>query len=421
MKIKEIVTATGLTDRAIRLYIEHGLLEPDIKENYSGRKSVEFSAEDVEKLKRISLLRRAGFSIPQIKALDVGGEEAEKALREFMDDKRRQHELDGKVLESLSVIDMESDVTLEGVAERLTDEMLEGAENEDLKPTGGKIWVSVVCVIISLISAFVSLYEIALASVAPYDKYRFPVIGTDKASYAIQYVFPVIALIIVGVLLFVRFKPQRKRTVRVTLTVVLTIALVINIILSPFFIILFSLGGAYDSRTDEPDNYLVFDNWVNRSVRDEIVKVFPASIPLSAYEYNIGTGHTEEFNDTSEYLYYINSNFFYYTLDIYAQWRVSSVVCENERLRIEETFPDAEWVEKGDFVCAYIPVSHESCAMFAYNLEDGVVRYGYYWYSIGTDLGTPYYETKDWEWTHDNDFEIEDFAKNYNANTKKYK
>ncbi len=419
MKIKDIVAATGLTDRAVRLYIEHGLLKPDIKENYSGRKSVEFSTEDAKKLKRISLLRRAGFSISQIKALDVGGEDAEKALREFMDDKRRQHELDGKVLESLSVIDMESDVTLEGVAERLTDEMLEGAENEDLKPTGGKIWVSVVCVIISLISAFVSLYEIALASVAPYDKCRFPAIGTDKASYAIQYVFPVIALIIVGVLLFVRFKPQRKRTVRVTLTVVLTIALVINIILSPFFIILFSLGGVYGSRTDEPDNYLVFDNWVNRSVRDEILKVFPASIPISACKYPESYSNLV-FEDTSEYLYYSDGDMFSPSLNIYAQWCISSKVCENERLRIEETFPDAEWVEKGDFVCAYIPVNHESCAMFAYNLEDAVVRYGFYWYSIGADLGTPYYETKDWEWNYDNDFDIEDFAEKYN-NAKKYK
>ena len=76
MKIKEIISATGLTDRAIRLYIDEGLLSPGISENYSGRKSIEFSVSDVEKLKKISLLRKADFSIAQIKYLDRGGEDA---------------------------------------------------------------------------------------------------------------------------------------------------------------------------------------------------------------------------------------------------------------------------------------------------------------------------------------------------------
>ena len=152
----------------------------------------------------------------------------------------------------------------------------------------------------------------------------------------------------------------------------------------------------------------------------EILSVFPETIPIAAYKY------PESYNDpvledTSEYLYYSDHDMFSPSLNIYAQWCISDDVCENERLRIEKKFPDAEWEEKGDFVCAYISFTHESCAMFAYNLENGVVRYGYYWYSIGADLGIPYYETRDWEWTHDNDFEIEDFAKNYNANTKKYK
>ena len=88
MKIKEVIAATGLTDRAIRLYIEHGLLLPDTKESYSGRRNIEFSPEDVEKLTAISTLRRAGFSIAQIKALDEGGDAATAALHEFMDEKR---------------------------------------------------------------------------------------------------------------------------------------------------------------------------------------------------------------------------------------------------------------------------------------------------------------------------------------------
>ena len=63
MKIKDVIEQTGLTDKAIRLYISNGLVAPSIEENYSGRKSIDFSEENVERLKNVALLRKAGFSI----------------------------------------------------------------------------------------------------------------------------------------------------------------------------------------------------------------------------------------------------------------------------------------------------------------------------------------------------------------------
>lgn len=38
MKIKEVCEKTGLTDRAIRYYIENGLVFPDKNENYAGHR-----------------------------------------------------------------------------------------------------------------------------------------------------------------------------------------------------------------------------------------------------------------------------------------------------------------------------------------------------------------------------------------------
>ncbi len=69
MKIKDVITETGLTDRAIRLYIENGLVAPSCSENYAGRKNIDFTQDDVETLKNIATLRKAGFSIAQIKEL----------------------------------------------------------------------------------------------------------------------------------------------------------------------------------------------------------------------------------------------------------------------------------------------------------------------------------------------------------------
>jgi len=68
MKIKEVCDITGLTDRTIRYYIQCGLLQPDQKETYAGRKNFTFSRQDVERLESIKLLRQAGFSIEQIRA-----------------------------------------------------------------------------------------------------------------------------------------------------------------------------------------------------------------------------------------------------------------------------------------------------------------------------------------------------------------
>lgn len=71
MKIKEVIKETGLTDRAIRLYIENELVKPEYDENYNGRKSIDFSENDIQQLKNIALLRKADFSIPEIKSLQM--------------------------------------------------------------------------------------------------------------------------------------------------------------------------------------------------------------------------------------------------------------------------------------------------------------------------------------------------------------
>ena len=69
--MKEVCEKTGLTDRAVRLYIDSGLLQPTEENNYSGRKSIHFSENDVYILEAIATLRKAGFSIPDIREMQV--------------------------------------------------------------------------------------------------------------------------------------------------------------------------------------------------------------------------------------------------------------------------------------------------------------------------------------------------------------
>lgn len=65
MKIKEVCTQTGLTERAVRFYIEKGLLQTQ-SQIINGRVSREYTELDIDILKDISKLRKAGFSIQDI-------------------------------------------------------------------------------------------------------------------------------------------------------------------------------------------------------------------------------------------------------------------------------------------------------------------------------------------------------------------
>ena len=85
MKIKEVSIKTNLTERAIRLYIENGLVSPDFYESYTGRRNLNFSDEDVKALKDISVLRKTGFSIGEIKLMLSEPEKSKDVLRQFID------------------------------------------------------------------------------------------------------------------------------------------------------------------------------------------------------------------------------------------------------------------------------------------------------------------------------------------------
>lgn len=73
MRIKEAACETGLTERAIRLYEEHGLITPSVT-NKNGRDFRDYTDADVAKLKTIASLRRALFTIDEIKTMESSPE-----------------------------------------------------------------------------------------------------------------------------------------------------------------------------------------------------------------------------------------------------------------------------------------------------------------------------------------------------------
>ena len=68
MQIKQAAKLTALTERAIRLYEERGLIAPDVIDK-NGRNFRDYSDETVSRLKTISALRRALYTIDEIKEM----------------------------------------------------------------------------------------------------------------------------------------------------------------------------------------------------------------------------------------------------------------------------------------------------------------------------------------------------------------
>ena len=74
MKLKEVCDRTGLTKRTVRFYEEKELLVPQ-KTYKNGREYREYSEEDIARLEDIATLRRARFTIQEIKRMDSQPEE----------------------------------------------------------------------------------------------------------------------------------------------------------------------------------------------------------------------------------------------------------------------------------------------------------------------------------------------------------
>lgn len=83
MKTKELSEKTGLKDRTIRFYEEQGLLIPKM-ERRNGRNFREYSDEDVLRLTTIATLRRARFTLEEIREMLESGQAIERIYPDYL-------------------------------------------------------------------------------------------------------------------------------------------------------------------------------------------------------------------------------------------------------------------------------------------------------------------------------------------------
>ena len=103
MKINEACKRTGLSERAIRFYVEKGLLEPK-SQIINGRTTIEYSEADIEVLRDIATLRNAEFSIADILAMQSSVEDAGTIIKKHCDELQQEQMLRQELLRELKEI-----------------------------------------------------------------------------------------------------------------------------------------------------------------------------------------------------------------------------------------------------------------------------------------------------------------------------
>jgi len=109
MLINEVAKQCGITKKAVQYYVEQHMVNPYILEN--GYK--DFTAQDVEIIKRIVLFRRLGLSIPDIKKVLVKKDNIKSILYQRTLDMEREkirHSILKKIADGELVEDLENEI-----------------------------------------------------------------------------------------------------------------------------------------------------------------------------------------------------------------------------------------------------------------------------------------------------------------------
>lgn len=341
MKMKEVIEKTGLTDRAVRLYIDEGLAVPNIEESYSGRKSIDFSESDVERLKNVALLRKAGFSIADIKSMVDDNSTAKNIIEKFIEQTENNIAHETEIVDKLKGISFDEEVTFETICETLM-ETVEGRRvpKADIKLSSPERILRTVFCSLGIWGAVLSLGGMTVYII--YLKMSF--VHTTYSTVLLPtliYLGWILAFALSVILL--KFNSRKylisaKKSVRHFTSAVIPFIIVLLLVFSSVFSYLALLGGAH-SETANPNKYLNVDTWIEEEYIEKILTVFPEKIPDSAEENSVKYFY--------RHTYILDPDF-----DIAAEWILPAE--EYEKAKSEITGKENHSVKIGDWNCLYV-------------------------------------------------------------------
>ena len=391
MKMKEVLEQTDLTDRAVRLYMENGLVSPSCSENYAGRKNIEFSKEDVEALRNVATLRKAGFSISEIKLLKQGSVPCRKTVEEFIEKTTAKIESDKAVVEKLEAVVTAEDLSVEKICESLntvTEEKTVPKE-DTIMTIAEKIWhyfsrIASVAGIVYFILA-VALQAFEFFSLHPM---RYPVF---EAPFYVKWAMMFYILGVALLLLFNRKLPKLSLTLKtkgdgvsLNLTKIITVILCIILIPVCFFSYLYNLGSIIGpdmhSETTNLNNYLKIDNRIERFA-DEINEFFPKELEMAEKDFELFDKKLFSYKDYRE-----GYNYFYRYQLVYDRDKDFTVVLGRHFLSPSEVKEEVEkYTKMRPIGCEDITIKQQRSWTMIYYCDTGETSndyYGGYMYKI---------------------------------------
>ena len=396
MKIKTVSEITGLTSRAIRVYIDEQLIAPKFAENYLGRRAFDFSEQDVAALQSIATLRKYGFSIDEIRNILLDAQNSIAIIESVKERTKSQMEEYSERLSVLSRIEDDRAYSVSELSAVLSqvDAKLEiPIEHPKLSVT--KIAKSIAIFVIVWLP-FVLVFG---GFVHDITFYAYPKINTKNVFLTLLTLAPSISILIVT-----QIKPNIKHAIK-------KIILCLCIVAMPFSFIM-PYGIATYSETTDFRHYRDFDPdcLANRNV------VFGDVFPAWPYYLDNVENENGEFETV-----YLDSKYYYrfiqgfdYTYDVYAEWSLEEdeFAAEVQRVRAvyEKAVAEQTYgykfveMEKGAFSCLILYDGHEpfqnepnsyQYLIFAYNEDTNRVRY-IYCDSLENGADQPYYLELDW-------------------------
>ena len=396
MKIKTVSEITGLTARAIRVYIDEQLIAPRFTENYLGRRAFDFSEEDVSALQNIATLRKYGFSIDEIRNILLDAQNSIAIIENVKQRTKTQMEEYSERLSVLSRVEENkaySIAELSAVLSQVDTKLEIPIEHPNLNVI--KI-VKSIAVFVIVWLPFVLVFG---GFVHDMTFYAYPKINTKNILLTLLTLVPSISILIVN-----QIKPNMKRVMR-------RIILCLCIAAMPFSFVM-PYGIATYSETTDFRHYRDFDPGCLATRNVVFCDVFPA---WPRYFDNVE-------NENGEFeAVYLNSKYYYrfiqgfdYTYDIYAEWPLEEGDFFEEVQRVKGIYEKAVLektygykfveMEKGAFSCLILYDGHEpfqnepnsyQYLIFAYDEDTNRVRY-IYCDSLENGVDQPYYLELDW-------------------------
>lgn len=296
MKIKEVSEKTGLTEKAIRLYIENELISPSFNESYTGRRSVNFSHEDVEALKRIAVLRKAGFSIGEIKLMKSEPDKSRSVLSDFIDKTNSRIMADSEIVSLLTPLLKKENISPELITESLNKPLVneKTVPVEDNELSYWHKFAKKLFIIFGLAGLFFSclcVFLIMRVEIRDINAYLYPHYDFDTNT-AFLFVCALFSLVLPVCLIFLNRKNEaftRKiERINAVISVFLAVLYAVSALFTASMAFLASISdpeGYVVSYTEDVENYMTFDDDGAKKAMSEFLPENISEVSTVKYEY----------------------------------------------------------------------------------------------------------------------------------------